>query len=267
MGVSLFIIADGHFFAKNKTHLLTIKGKTLLEHVCEKVRLCQSVYNISLLVHDEQSIELINSKKYTGPKINIIKAPWDCEEMITLSDRLMFLANSVETEEIISVTTPLTPILSPKIIDDSIMHYREKRVNNRGKSVYDSFFSVTQTQNILWEKNKKDKKLTNHSESIFYEQSRALLGVDTETLFKNKKWLTDKPLLIKIPKLEALDIGLSSDIPIIKRFLASPKPSHNKDTKKQPGQLKVKLDQENILNIDDSQNFDSFVARFHNETQ
>lgn len=219
MKVCLTIPAKGQSTRVENKNLFKLEGKTLVELACEKALRCKTVDHVYLDTESEDIIASVSSLISQGLKI--LKRPKElATNDINANDLMIYNLHRIEDCDLVCQTFVTSPLIRSETIDMCI----EKFIEAKEKESYDSFFSVVPFQEYFWNEKLQPinfdlKKLPNSFElEKQFLETHGIYGIYTDKLIEKKTRVGDKPMLIQIPKIEALDINDYEDIEIIQRM-------------------------------------------------
>jgi CMP-N-acetylneuraminic acid synthetase len=214
MKISIVVPAKGNSERLKNKNLSVINGKSLIRICCEKLLLCKNIDNIYLDTDDDRIVAQVDDLK----RINIIRRPIElANNSITANDLMAYHLHMIEPCDVLLQTFVTSPLISAKTIDSCIEKFTES-------DTHDSFFTVVTVQEYFWNNagplNFNLDSLPNSFElESKMMETHGLYGILTNTLLNKKRRVGDKPMLIEIDKIEALDINGAEDLKIIKKLM------------------------------------------------
>jgi len=217
MKANIIIPAKGSSQRLKNKNLLEINGKSLIYLACEKILKCSNINNVYI---DSESDEIIsNVSRLKSEGLKIIKRPKElANNDIGANEMMIYGLHSITECDIILQSFCTSPLIKSKTIDDCIEKFWEKQ------DKYDSFFTVTPTQEYFWTEsgplNFSPKMLPNSFQlrELFME-THGLYGIKTTSLIQLKQRIGLNPLKISIPKIESFDVNNQEDLNIVRRLL------------------------------------------------
>lgn len=214
MKVSLIIPAKGTSKRLKNKNLYKMNGKTLVRMTCEKVLQCNNVHNVYLDTESDSII--LDVQDLFSQGLHLIRRPKElANNEIGANEMMIYGLHSIEETDIIVQTFATSPMITSMTIDRCI----EVFINS---PEHDSFFSVIKLQEYFWDQNTKPinfniKNLPNSFElEKIYMETHGIYGIYVNSLIKLKTRVGAKPLLIEIPKIEALDVNDIEDLELVK---------------------------------------------------
>lgn len=217
MKVSVVIPAKGTSVRVKNKNLYEIEGKSLVRRACEKFLSCKAIQNVYLDTEDDGIILTCSDLQADGLKI--LKRPKElATNEVGANEMLIYALHSIDHCDLLLQGFSTSPTITPKTIDKCVNKFLDKY------DKYDSFFTVVEMQEYFWKKNEPQNfDLSELPNSVDLEpilmETHGLYGIKTEALLKYKTRIGKKPLLIKIPKIEAFDVDDYEDLEIVERLL------------------------------------------------
>ena len=223
MKISAIIPAKGNSERIQNKNLLKINNKTLVYQACEKVLNCKFIDNVYL---DTESDEIKYNVKDLIPKgLKIIHRPFClANNDIGANEMMIYGLHSIDECDLLLQTFCTSPLLTASTIDNCIQNYLEN-----GYPKHDSFFTVLEVQEYFWKNSKtpmnfSTKELPNSFElDKLYMETHGLYGIMTSSLIETQTRVGKNPMLIKVPRLESLDINNREDVELIERVMNAAK--------------------------------------------
>ena len=155
-------------------------------------------------------------KKY-GDKIKINKRPNYLKgNHISMNKIIEYDINSLDAE-IYFQTHVSNPLLSEKSISNAINFFNKQKK-------YDSVFSVTARNTMLWNINHKPinhnpyKLISSQKLETYYEENSNFYIFSKKSFFKNKSRIGNKPFMYELSKIESFDINDIYEFKIAEQF-------------------------------------------------
>lgn len=215
--ISLVIPAKGRSTRLRNKNLLKINGKSLVRIACEKALKCKNIDNVYLDTEDLRIVE--ESSDLFKEGLGLINRPKElATNFVGGNELIVYELHSIPYCDIIIHHYCTAPLIKAETIDRCIKAFVD------AGDKYDSFFTVEELREYLWDKkispmNFSPKKLPNSQDlEPFYRENHGLYGIKTSTLFKYKTRVGEKPLLIPISRLEAIDINNEEDLEMARRL-------------------------------------------------
>ena len=217
MKINIVIPAKGNSSRIQNKNMFRIGNKSLVYLACEKVLKCTNINKVYL---DTESTRIISDvQDLTAQGLEIIRRPLLlANNDIGANEMMIYALHSVDDCDLLLQTFCTSPLLTHQTIDKCIEQFISE-----GYSKYDSFCTVTDMQEYLWQNNKpinfsKDKIPNSFELEKIQVETHGLYGIKVEALIKNKTRVGENLMLIRIPKLEAFDINEKEDIKILERL-------------------------------------------------
>lgn len=220
MRVSLIIPAKGHSERVHNKNLCRIDGKSLIEIACERALACKNVSSIYLDTESDEIKLLV--KKYFDRGLKLIDRPKElATNAVGANEMLVYALHTIEETDLLLQSFSTTPLLTSATIDRCIDIFLNE------KSDYDSFFTVLPMKEYFWNINNTpqnfDTGVLPNSQDLapVYLETHGLYGIYAKDLIKCKRRVGNRPLLIPIPKMEAIDIDDYEDLEIARRLMTA----------------------------------------------
>lgn len=138
---------------------------------------------------------------------------------LTANDLMVYAFHTTEPCDLLLQSFCTSPFIKPITIDNALFEFRKN--SNKSK---DSFFTVTELREYYWNENGTptnfDLDFLPNSQDLepTLLETHGLYGIRPEALMKTKRRVGDNPLLVKIPKSEALDIDTYEDLKLARKL-------------------------------------------------
>lgn len=253
MKISMVIPAKGHSTRLENKNFYKIRGKSLVEIACERALACETIHDVYLDTESERIIAHVEPLMAKGLKI--IKRPKElATNNITANDLMIYALHSMDECDLITQSFATSPLITSKTIDQCIHRFMET------EGQYDSFFSVIPVQEYFWTEktapaNFDPKKLPNSFElDKLYQETHGIYGIFTKKLIQKKTRIGDRPLMVPIPKMQALDINDREDLEILNRILGLNKSSDDQKFNSD-SHMYFHINSQEKIDIDDPENY------------
>ena len=217
MNISVVIPAKGSSDRLREKNLIKVLDYSLTEMACEKFLKSKVIDNVYL---DTDSEKIIDDVLHLFSKgLKLIRRPKElANNKITANDLIIYALHSIDKCDLILQSFVTSPLLKIETIDRCIKKFLNSKKHN-------SFLTVESTQEYWWTKDGKPanfdtNKLPNSIDlEKIYKETHGLYGIYTNTLFKSKNRFGSNPMLIKISKVEGLDINDADDLKFLKAIM------------------------------------------------
>lgn len=188
-----------------------LDGKPLYQYIIETL---QAVPEITQVLVDTDSTPIIDGLAKNFPQVKVVIRPEHLRaDTIPMNEILTYDTSLVESDYFLQ-THSTNPLLTTKTLSDGIKQFLNSY------PAYDSMFSVTRLQTRLWD---SLTRAINHNPAILlqtqdlppvYEENSCFYMFTRAKLIERRNRLGDRPLMIEIPRLEAVDIDEETDFEI-----------------------------------------------------
>lgn len=188
-----------------------LQGKPLFHYVLETLLAIPEVTNILVDTDSEPVIE--GTQKYF-PSVTVIRRPEHLRAPeIAMNEIIAHDCGQIESDLYLQ-THSTNPLLRPETLRGAIQRFLNVYPE------YDSAFSVTRLQTRLWD---ELTRAINHNPAILlqtqdlppvFEENSCFYLFTKEKLLSKRNRLGDRPLMVEIPRLEAVDIDEEADFQI-----------------------------------------------------
>lgn len=188
-----------------------LDGKPLYQYIIETL---QAVPEITQVLVDTDSTPIIDGLAKNFPQVKVVIRPEHLRaDTIPMNEILTYDTSLVESDYFLQ-THSTNPLLTTKTLSDGIKQFLNSY------PAYDSMFSVTRLQTRLWD---SLTRAINHNPAILlqtqdlppvYEENSCFYMFTRAKLIERRNRLGDRPLMIEIPRLEAIDIDEETDFEI-----------------------------------------------------
>ena len=188
-----------------------LDGKPLYQYIIETLL---AVPEITHVLVDTDSTPIIDGLAKNFPQVKVVIRPEHLRaDTIPMNEILTYDTSLVESDYFLQ-THSTNPMLTAKTLSDGIKQFLNSY------PAYDSMFSVTRLQTRLWD---SLTRAINHNPAILlqtqdlppvYEENSCFYMFTRAKLIERRNRLGDRPLMIEIPRLEAIDIDEETDFEI-----------------------------------------------------
>jgi CMP-N-acetylneuraminic acid synthetase len=188
-----------------------LDGKPLYQYIIETLI---AVPEISQVLVDTDSTPIIDGLAKNFPQVKVVIRPEHLRaDTIPMNEILTYDTSLVESDYFLQ-THSTNPLLTAKTLSDGIKQFLNSY------PAYDSMFSVTRLQTRLWD---SLTRAINHNPAILlqtqdlppvYEENSCFYMFTRAKLIEKRNRLGDRPFMIEIPRLEAIDIDEETDFEI-----------------------------------------------------
>jgi CMP-N-acetylneuraminic acid synthetase len=188
-----------------------LAGKPLYQHIIETLL---AVPEITSIMVDTDSEPVIAGLRRGFPQVKLITRPEHLRAPeIPMNEILAHDTAQVEADFYLQ-THSTNPLLKAETVSAAIARFLSKY------PAFDSMFSVTRLQTRLWDSLTRP---INHNPGILlqtqdlppvYEENSCFYLFTRQNLLVRRNRLGERPLMIEIPRLEAVDIDEESDFEI-----------------------------------------------------
>lgn len=188
-----------------------LAGKPLYQHIIETLL---AVPEITAIMVDTDSEPIMNGLQTNFPQVKIIQRPETLRAPeIPMNEILAYDTAQIEADFYLQ-THSTNPLLKAETLSAAIRQFF---------SVYpafDSMFSVTRLQTRLWDSLTRP---INHNPAILlqtqdlppiYEENSCFYLFTRPNLLARRNRLSERPLMVEIPRLESIDIDEEADFQI-----------------------------------------------------
>ena len=188
-----------------------LAGKPLYQHIIETLL---AVPEITSIMVDTDSEPVIAGLRRDFPQVRLITRPEHLRAPeIPMNEILAYDTAQVEADFYLQ-THSTNPLLKAETVSAAIAEFLSKY------PAFDSMFSVTRLQTRLWDSLTRP---INHNPAILlqtqdlppvYEENSCFYLFIRHNLLARRNRLGERPLMIEIPRLEAVDIDEEADFEI-----------------------------------------------------
>ena len=169
-----------------------------------------------IIINTDSSIIQKDFKK-NNDKIIINKRPHKLRGTHTSMNKIIEYDINSYDSDIYFQTHITNPLLSKKSICDALNFFKKQKK-------YDSIFSVTARNSMLW--NKKNKPINHNPHKListqkletFYEENSNFYIFSKKSFLKNKSRIGNKPYMYELSKIESFDINDIYEFKIAEQF-------------------------------------------------
>ena len=188
-----------------------LAGKPLYRHIIETL---MAVPEITSIMVDTDSEPVMAGLRQDFPQVKLIERPEHLRAPeIPMNEILAHDTAQVEADFYLQ-THSTNPLLKAETVSAAIAGFLSKY------PAFDSMFSVTRLQTRLWDSLTRP---INHNPAILlqtqdlpplYEENSCFYLFTRQNLLARRNRLGERPLMIEIPRLEAVDIDEEADFEI-----------------------------------------------------
>jgi CMP-N-acetylneuraminic acid synthetase len=188
-----------------------LAGKPLYQHIIETLL---AVPEITAIMVDTDSEPVMNGLRADFPQVKIIQRPENLRAPeIPMNEILAYDTAQLEADFYIQ-THSTNPLLRAETLSAAIAEFLGKYPG------FDSMFSVTRWQTRLYDQLTRP---INHNPAILlqtqdlppvYEENSCFYLFTRQNLLARRNRMGERPLMVEIPRLEAIDIDEEADFEI-----------------------------------------------------
>jgi len=188
-----------------------LAGKPLYQHIIETLI---AVPEITTIMVDSDSEPVMGGLQHDFPQVKIIQRPEHLRAPeIPMNEILAYDTAQIEADFYIQ-THSTNPLLKAETLSAAIAQFLSKY------PAFDSMFSVTRLQTRLWDSLTRP---INHNPAILlqtqdlppvYEENSCFYLFTRQNLLARRNRMGERPLMVEIPRLEAVDIDEEADFEI-----------------------------------------------------
>jgi CMP-N-acetylneuraminic acid synthetase len=188
-----------------------LAGKPLYQHIIETLL---AVPEITAIMVDTDSEPVMNGLRADFPQVKIIQRPENLRAPeIPMNEILAYDTAQLEADFYIQ-THSTNPLLRAETLSAAIAEFLGKYPG------FDSMFSVTRWQTRLYDQLTRP---INHNPAILlqtqdlppvYEENSCFYLFTRKNLLARRNRMGERPLMVEIPRLEAIDIDEEADFEI-----------------------------------------------------
>jgi CMP-N-acetylneuraminic acid synthetase len=193
-----------------------LAGKPLYQHILETLL---AVPEISTIMIDTDSEPIMAGLRANFPMVKIIERPEHLRaDSIPMNEILVYDTAQVEADYYLQ-THSTNPLLKAETLSRGIQSFLAQY------PAYDSLFSVTRLQTRLWD---GLTRAINHNPAILlqtqdlppvYEENSCFYLFSRANLLAKRNRLGERPLMVEIPRLEAVDIDEEFDFQLAEMMM------------------------------------------------
>lgn len=169
-----------------------------------------------IIINTDSSIIQKDLKRYKN-KIIINKRPKKLRSTHTSMNKIIGYDLRLSEADIYFQTHVTNPLLSEISINKALNFFKKQKK-------YDSIFSVTAKNSMLW--NKKNKPMNHNPHKListqkletYYEENSNFYIFTKKSFLKNKSRIGKKPFMYELSKIESLDINDIYEFKIAEQF-------------------------------------------------
>jgi N-acylneuraminate cytidylyltransferase len=169
-----------------------------------------------IIINTDSSIIQNGLKKYNN-KIIINKRPYKLRDTHTSMNKIIHHDIDRSEADIYFQTHVTNPLLGKTSIYDALNFFKKQKK-------YDSIFSVTSKNTMLW--NKKSKPINHNPHKLissqkleaYYEENSNFYIFSKKSFLKNKSRIGNKPFMYELGKIESLDINDIYEFRVAEQF-------------------------------------------------
>ncbi len=188
-----------------------LAGKPLYQHIIETLL---AVPEINAIMVDTDSPPVMEGLQANFPQVKIIQRPPNLRApQIPMNEILAYDTAQIQADFYLQPHST-NPLLQPETLSAAIQTFLAQY------PAYDSMFSVTRLQTRLWDSLTRP---LNHNPAILlqtqdlppvYEENSCFYLFTRPNLLARRNRLGERPLMMEIPRLQAVDIDEEADFEI-----------------------------------------------------
>ena len=169
-----------------------------------------------IIINTDSSTVQNNLKEYNN-KIIINKRPYKLRDTHTSMNKIIEYDINLSEADIYFQTHVTNPLIKEKSIYDALNFFKRQKK-------YDSIFSVTSRNTMLW--NKKSKPINHNPHKLissqkleaYYEENSNFYIFSKKSFLKNKSRIGNKPFMYELSKIESFDINDIYEFKVAEQF-------------------------------------------------
>ncbi len=188
-----------------------LDGKPLFEYIIDTLG---AIPEVSQILVDTDSEPILDQMRKKYPKVLVIERPAHLRaDTIPMNEILAYDTSLADTDFFLQ-THSTNPLLKATTLRQAIQRFLGSYPE------YDSMFSVTRLQTRLWD---NLTRAINHNPAILlqtqdlppvFEENSCFYMFTRAKLLEKRNRLGDRPMMVEISRLEAVDIDEESDFTI-----------------------------------------------------
>lgn len=188
-----------------------LDGKPLYQYIIETLL---SVPEITQILVDTDSQPIIEGLAKNFPMVKVVTRPEHLRADAIPMNEILAYDTSLAESDFYLQTHSTNPLLTSNTLGGAIQKFLSSYPE------YDSMFSVTRWQTRFWD---QLTRAINHNPAILlqtqdlppvYEENSCFYMFTREKLMNKRNRMGDRPLMVEIPRLEAVDIDEETDFTI-----------------------------------------------------
>lgn len=188
-----------------------LDGKPLYQYIIETLL---AVPQVTQVLVDTDSEPIMDGLARNFPQVKVVARPTHLQADTIPMNEILTHDTSLVDSDFFLQTHSTNPLLTTATVTNSIQRFLESY------PAYDSMFSVTRLQTRLWD---PLTRAINHNPAILlqtqdlppvFEENSCFYMFTRAKLIEKRNRLGDRPLMIEIPRLEAIDIDEETDFQI-----------------------------------------------------
>lgn len=188
-----------------------LDGKPLYQYIIETLL---AVPQVTQVLVDTDSEPIMDGLARNFPQVKVVARPTHLQADTIPMNEILTHDTSLVDSDFFLQTHSTNPLLTTATVTNSIQRFLESY------PAYDSMFSVTRLQTRLWD---PLTRAINHNPAILlqtqdlppvFEENSCFYIFTRAKLIEKRNRLGDRPLMIEIPRLEAIDIDEETDFQI-----------------------------------------------------
>jgi CMP-N-acetylneuraminic acid synthetase len=200
----------------------TLDGKPLYQYIIETLL---EIPQITQVLVDTDSQPIIDGLRANFPQVLITERPEHLRAATIPMNEILAYDTSLVKSDFFLQTHSTNPLLTSITLGDAISRFLASYPE------YDSMFSVTRLQTRLWDSLTRP---INHNPAILlqtqdlppvFEENSCFYMFTREKLMEKRNRLGDRPFMVEIPRLEAIDIDEESDFTIAELMMQTKRKS------------------------------------------
>ena len=200
-----------------------LDGKPLYQYIIDTLL---AIPQVTRILVDTDSQPIMDGLGDHYPMVTVVERPEHLRaDAIPMNEILAYDTSFAESDFYLQ-THSTNPLLSSQTLGNAITRFLATYPE------YDSMFSVTRLQTRLWD---ELTRAINHNPAILlqtqdlppvYEENSCFYMFTRENLLARRNRLGNRPLMVEIPRLEAIDIDEESDFTIAELMMQTKRKSN-----------------------------------------
>ena len=199
-----------------------LDGKPLYQYIIDTLL---AIPQITQVLVDTDSQPIIDGIRSAYPQVLVTERPEHLRAATIPMNEILAYDTSLVQSDFYLQTHSTNPLLTASTLGQAVQQFLASYPE------YDSMFSVTRLQTRLWD---QQTRAINHNPAILlqtqdlppvYEENSCFYMFTRENLMKRRNRLGERPLMVEIPRLEAIDIDEESDFTIAELMMQTKRKS------------------------------------------